>query len=105
MVGCSQEICLFARLTFLLPLCAKSPCSTCTASTRDDRVRPGHARKMVRKLLDMGKGSTYYYENIEGGHGGAADNKQRAFMTTLAFNFLEQVLGSGTVANPTQQKA
>jgi len=63
-----------------------------TTSTRDDRVHPGHARKMVRKLLDMGKASTYYYENIEGGHGGAADNGQRAFMTTLAFDFLEQAL-------------
>jgi len=69
-----------------------------TTSTRDDRVHPGHARKMVRKLLDMNKGSTYYYENIEGGHGGAADNKQRAFMQTLAYDFLEQVLVQGDVA-------
>jgi prolyl oligopeptidase len=69
-----------------------------TTSTRDDRVHPGHARKMVRKLLDMGKSSTYYYENIEGGHGGAADNKQRAFMSTLGYSFLDQVLGSGTVS-------
>jgi prolyl oligopeptidase len=29
-----------------------------------------------------------YYENIEGGHGGAADNKQRAFMDALAYTFL-----------------
>ena len=65
-----------------------------TTSTRDDRVHPGHARKMVRKLLDLGKGATtHYYENIEGGHGGAADNKQRAFMQTLAFTFLESTLG------------
>ena len=64
-----------------------------TTSTRDDRVHPGHARKMVGKLLDMGKGSdVYYYENMEGGHGGAADNKQRAFMSTLAYDFLEQAL-------------
>ena len=41
----------------------------------------GHARKMVAKLLDMQKAQTLYYENIEGGHGGAADNKQRAFMS------------------------
>lgn len=69
-----------------------------TTSTRDDRVHPAHARKMVRKLLDMDKHNTYYYENIEGGHGGAADNKQRAFMSTLAFNFLEQALSTGVVA-------
>ena len=43
-----------------------------TTSTRDDRVHPGHARKLVRKLIDNGKASgTFYYENIEGGHGGA----------------------------------
>ena len=67
-----------------------------TTSTRDDRVHPGHARKMVRKLLDLGKGATtHYYENIEGGHGGAADNKQRAFMQTLAFTFLERTLAGG----------
>mmetsp|Transcript_29358 Transcript_29358/g.95600 ORF Transcript_29358/g.95600 Transcript_29358/m.95600 type:complete len:750 (-) Transcript_29358:128-2377(-) len=66
-----------------------------TTSTRDDRVHPGHARKLVSKLLDLGKGpSTFYYENIEGGHGGAANNKQRAFMSTLAYSFLEQTLAS-----------
>jgi len=68
-----------------------------TTSTRDDRVHPGHARKMVCKMLDLGKKQAYYYENIEGGHGGAADNKQRAFMSTLAYNFLEQKLGGKSV--------
>ena len=67
-----------------------------TTSTRDDRVHPAHARKLVGKMLDLGKqGSTYYYENIEGGHGGAANNKQRAFMSTLAYDFLEQQLAGG----------
>ena len=63
-----------------------------TTSTRDDRVHPGHARKLVSKLVEMGKTGTYYYENVEGGHGGAADNKQRAFMNVLAYDFLEQAL-------------
>jgi prolyl oligopeptidase len=58
-----------------------------TTSTRDDRVHPGHARKMVAKMKAMGH-NVLYYENIEGGHAGAADNKQRAFMTALAFTFL-----------------
>ena len=58
-----------------------------TTSTRDDRVHPGHARKMVAKLLEMGH-DVLLYENIEGGHGGAADNKQSAFMQTLAYTFL-----------------
>ena len=68
-----------------------------TTSTRDDRVHPGHARKMVAKLNDIGKSeTTLYYENIEGGHGGAADNKQRAFMSVLAYDFFEQTLADGT---------
>jgi prolyl oligopeptidase len=46
-----------------------------TTSTRDDRVHPGHARKMAAKLEKLGA-DLLYYENIEGGHGGAADNEQ-----------------------------
>ncbi len=56
-------------------------------STRDDRVHPGHARKMAAKMLDAGK-DVRYYENIEGGHGGAADNAQAAHMSALAYTFL-----------------
>ena len=56
-------------------------------STRDDRVHPGHARKMVARMEAQGH-DVVYYENIEGGHGGAADNRQRAFMTALAYTFL-----------------
>jgi prolyl oligopeptidase len=62
-----------------------------TTSTRDDRVHPGHARKMTARLLEYGK-QVLYYENIEGGHGGAADNRQRAFMEALAYAFLEREL-------------
>lgn len=58
-----------------------------TTSTRDDRVHPGHARKMVARMKKMGH-DVLYYENIEGGHSGAADNKQRAFMTALTYAFL-----------------
>ena len=58
-----------------------------TTSTRDDRVHPGHARKMARLLADSGL-SMAYYENIEGGHGGAANNAQRAFMRSLTYEFL-----------------
>jgi prolyl oligopeptidase len=38
-----------------------------TTSTRDDRVHPGHARKMVKAMRDAGAPDVYYYENIEGG--------------------------------------
>ena len=62
-----------------------------TTSTRDDRVHPAHARKMTARLREMGK-DVLYYENIEGGHGGAADNKQRAFMDALGWTFLRQKL-------------
>src|SRR5262245_53182227 len=58
-----------------------------TTSTRDDRVHPGHARKMVAKMKEQGH-DVLYYENIEGGHGGAANNKQTAYMSALAYTFL-----------------
>ena len=58
-----------------------------TTSTRDDRVHPGHARKMAAKL-DAQKANFLYYENIEGGHGGAANNQQSAYMNALAYTFL-----------------
>ncbi|MDE2158871.1 MAG: S9 family peptidase, partial [Burkholderiales bacterium] len=63
-----------------------------TTSTRDDRVHPGHARKMAARMLDQGH-AVLYWENIEGGHGGAADNAQRARMMALEFTFLWLQLG------------
>jgi len=62
-----------------------------TTSTRDDRVHPGHARKMAARMLEYAK-PVLYYENIEGGHGGAADNRQKAFMEALAWTFLGREL-------------
>ncbi|KAF1685249.1 S9 family peptidase [Pseudoxanthomonas broegbernensis] len=67
-------------------------------STRDDRVHPGHARKMAARMIEAGKDVTYY-ENIEGGHGGAANNAQAAHMQALAYAFLWQRLaGDGQAA-------
>lgn len=63
-----------------------------TTSTRDDRVHPGHARKMTAALEDAGQ-PVQYYENIEGGHGGAADNSQAAFRAALIYEFLWRTLG------------
>ena len=60
-------------------------------STKDDRVHPGHARKMMAKMEAAGK-DVRYYENVEGGHGGAADNAQAAHMSALAYAFLWQQL-------------
>ncbi|PFG43891.1 prolyl oligopeptidase [Isoptericola jiangsuensis] len=62
-----------------------------TTSTKDDRVHPGHARKMAALMLAAGKDVTYY-ENVEGGHGGAADNKQAAHMAAVHYAFLHQHL-------------
>ncbi len=62
-----------------------------TTSTRDDRVHPGHARKMVKKMTDMDK-PVYYYENTEGGHGGAANMNQRAYMWGLTYAYLWKML-------------
>ena len=62
-----------------------------TTSTRDDRVHPGHARKMMAKMKAQ-EHDVLYYENIEGGHGGAADNGQLAHMQALAYTFLRQKL-------------
>ena len=58
-----------------------------TTSTRDDRVHPGHARKMAAKMLDMGH-DIMYYENIEGGHGGVSTNDQKAKLNALIYSYL-----------------
>ncbi len=63
-----------------------------TTSTRDDRVHPGHARKMAARMQELGY-EVLYWENLEGGHGGAADNAQRARMLALENTFLWQRLG------------
>jgi prolyl oligopeptidase len=62
-------------------------------STRDDRVHPAHARKMVALMRDQGH-PVAYYENVEGGHGAAADNKQRAFVMALSLEFLWRTLST-----------
>jgi prolyl oligopeptidase len=64
-----------------------------TTSTRDDRVHPGHARRMVAKMREMGH-DVLYYENTEGGHGGAADHQQEAFLEALVYTFLWDQLQS-----------
>jgi prolyl oligopeptidase len=70
----------------------KLPAVLLTTSTRDDRVHPGHARKMAARLREQGH-SVLYWENLEGGHGGAADNAQRAQMMALENSFLWRQLG------------
>jgi prolyl oligopeptidase len=71
----------------------KLPRVLLTTSTRDDRVHPGHARKMAARLREFGH-DVLYWENLEGGHGGAADNAQRATMQALENTFLWLALGA-----------
>lgn len=61
-------------------------------STRDDRVHPAHARKMFARMREQGH-NAWYYENIEGGHGAASNNEQRALMAAIEYTFLWQQLG------------
>lgn len=58
-----------------------------TTSTRDDRVHPGHARKMAARMRAQGH-AVLYWENTEGGHAGAANNEQTARMWALSYTFL-----------------
>ena len=60
-------------------------------STLDDRVHPGHARKMAARLADMGQ-DFYYYENTEGGHGGTANQEQLAMRTALEYAYFVRML-------------
>jgi prolyl oligopeptidase len=60
-------------------------------NTRDDRVHPAHARKMVAKLEAQGH-PVYYFENTEGGHGSGAVNKQTAQVTALQYAYLWMML-------------
>jgi len=61
-------------------------------SRRDDRVHPGHARKMAAKLQAMGY-EAYFYEPAAGGHGYGKDNRERASFTALGYNFMRRAIG------------
>ncbi len=71
----------------------KYPAVLFMTSTRDDRVHPGHARKMMSLMEQQGH-DVSYYENIEGGHGGSANNRQAAFMQATAYSYLRDRLFS-----------
>jgi prolyl oligopeptidase len=60
-------------------------------TTRDDRVHPGHARKMAAKMMDLGH-PVYYFEQIEGGHGSGSVNEQRAQTSALQYAYLWKML-------------
>jgi len=63
-----------------------------STTTRDDRVHPGHARKMAAKMESMGY-PFYYFENTEGGHGAGVTSDQRAKSIAITYVYLWQQLG------------
>lgn len=67
------------------------PTMLLTTSTRDDRVHPAHARKFMALLESLGK-PVHYYENSEGGHAGAADVKQKAYIYAMIFTYLDNAI-------------
>ena len=62
-----------------------------STATRDDRVHPGHARKMAAKMEDQGH-EVLYFENTEGGHGAGVTNEQRALIRSLRYFYLVMML-------------
>ncbi|HTE38063.1 MAG TPA: prolyl oligopeptidase family serine peptidase, partial [Reyranella sp.] len=60
---------------------------------RDDRVHPGHARKMAAKLQAMGYRDAWFYEPPAGGHGYGKDNRERAHFSALGYAFLRDRIG------------
>ncbi len=59
---------------------------------RDDRVHPGHARKMAAKLQAMGC-DALLYETAAGGHGYGKDNAEVAAFSALGTAFLRRSIG------------
>jgi prolyl oligopeptidase len=60
-------------------------------STKDDRVHPGHARKYVARMIELGM-PVLYYENIDGGHSAAANLNEAARRRALEYTYLMQRL-------------
>ena len=60
-------------------------------STKDDRVHPGHARKMAARMAAMGL-AFLYYENVDGGHSAAANLAEHARRNALEFTYLTRKL-------------
>ena len=71
---------------------AKYPEMFIWTTTRDDRVHPGHARKMAAKMIAQGH-PVLYYERVEGGHGSGSTNAQRAENAALEWAYLWMKLG------------
>ncbi len=69
------------------------PAIMIATTRRDDRVHPGHARKMAAKLQTMGYENSLYYELDAGGHSYGKDNAERAAFVALGFSFMRKAVG------------
>jgi prolyl oligopeptidase len=65
-----------------------------TTNRTDDRVHPGHARKMTAKLKELGA-EVLFHENVAGGHSGMVDNTKTAMTQALGFAFLRRTICAG----------
>jgi prolyl oligopeptidase len=70
---------------------AKYPRVFFTTTTRDDRVHPAHARKMVARMKEQGH-DVIYFENTEGGHGSGVTPAQQAYTAALIYTFFRSEL-------------
>lgn len=76
------------------PLEKLYPPTLIMTSTLDDRVHPGHARKMVARLEEFAQ-PVLYFENTEGGHGAAANLEQKVRQRALTISFFLSRLRDG----------
>jgi len=65
---------------------AKYPRIFFWTTTRDDRVHPGHARKMVARMKEQGH-DVLYFEYTEGGHGAGSTPAQQAYLWALTYTY------------------
>lgn len=64
-----------------------------TSSATDDRVHPGHARKMAARMQALGHDRVWYLENRDGGHGAGVEAQSIARVEATAFTFLQRMIG------------
>ena len=73
-----------------------------TTSTRDDRVHPGHARKLAAKL-EQCRDKFFYDEAIEGGHAAGIVPEEDAQRVALEAVYLNEVLPQQPAAPPVER--
>ena len=83
-----------SRQILALPECeadAQYPPVLFVTSTSDDRVHPGHARKMAALMQSQGH-DVLFYEETQGGHGGGGDLRRQAAFYATEYLFLQREL-------------